>query len=256
MFPFIKQFLVLLFCSLYACMNAQLVNIESKRMQKDSVRFALKSDVLFDYTDTNGEYIFEVGTNVTTQYKSRDLNKIFFFIGNYDLIRSKEQDFQNSWFFHLRYNQRLSDLFRLEAFVQNQNNTLLTITSRNLIGAGVRLKVVSTEATKLYLGNAYMYEIEKSDATDQRFFNHRNSTYLSLSYAFQKIKLDLTGTVYFQPLYDEIANHRILNQIKAELPITKIVSLSAIYDYFYSSFSTTTDIDRSSKLSVGLTFNI
>ncbi|WP_373519370.1 DUF481 domain-containing protein [Pricia sp.] len=251
-----NQWLFLLFYSFYAITNAQLVNIESKRMQKDSVRFALKSDVLFDYTDNNGDYIFEIGTNLTTQYKSKDLNKIFFFIGNYDLIRSKDQDFQNSWFFHLRYNQKLSDLFRLEAFVQNQNNTLLTVTSRNLIGAGVRLKVISTEVTKMYLGNAYMYEIEKNDATDQRFFNHRNSSYVSLSYAFRKIKLELTGTVYFQPLYDDIGNHRILNQIKAELPITKIVSLSALYNYFYSSFSTTTDIDRSSKLSVGLTFGI
>ncbi|SDE31763.1 Protein of unknown function, DUF481 [Pricia antarctica] len=256
MFSSKKKFLSLLFCSFYAITNAQLVNIESKRMQKDSVRFALKSDVLFDYTDNNGDYIIEIGTNLTTQLKSKDLKKILFFIGNYDLIRSKEQDFQNSWFFHLRYNQKLSNLFRLEGFLQNQNNTLLTITSRNLIGAGVRLKVVSTESTKLYLGNAYMYEIEKNDATNERFFNHRNSSYLSLSHAFEKIKLDLTGTVYFQPLYDDIGNHRILNQIKAELPISKIVSLSALYNYFYSSFSTTTAIDRSSKLSVGLTFGI
>ncbi len=251
-----NRVLFLLFCGFYSYMNAQLVNIESKRMQKDSVRFALKSDVLFDYTNTNGDYIFEVNTNVTTQFKSKDLKKIFFFIGSYDLIRSKEQDFQNSWFFHLRYNRKLSNLFRLEAFIQNQKNALLTITSRNLVGAGIRLKVISTEATKMYLGNAYMYEIEKSNSTDQHFYNHRNSSYLSLSYAFTKIKLDLTGTVYFQPLYKDIGNHRILNQIKAELPITKVVSLSALYNYFYSSFSTVRGIDRSSNLSLGLTFNL
>lgn len=256
MFSLKNQLFFFLFCSVYSVVNAQLVNIESKRMQKDSVRFALKSDVLFDYTDNNGDYILEVGANLTTQLKSKDLKKILFFIGNYDLIRSKQQDFQNSWFFHLRYNQKLSNFFRLEAFIQNQNNTLLTITSRNLIGAGVRLKVISTEATKMYLGNSYMYEIEKNDVTDQQFFNHRNSSYLSLSYAFKKIKLDLTGTVYFQPLYDDIGNHRILNQIKAELPISKIVSLSALYNYFYSSFSVSTNIDRSSKLSIGLTFSI
>jgi hypothetical protein len=243
-------------CFLCIRLNAQLVNIESKRMQKDSIRFALKSDVLFDYTDNNGDYIFEVGANLTTQLKSRDLKKILFFIGSYDLIRSKDQDFQNSWFFHLRYNQKLSQLFRLEAFIQNQNNTLLTITSRNLVGAGVRLKVISTEAAKMYIGNAYMYEIEKSDATDQQFYNHRNSSYVSGSYAFEKTKLDLTGTVYFQPLYTDIGNHRILLQAKAELPITKIISLSALYNFFYSSFSTTRDIDRSSNLSIGFTFSI
>ena len=234
----------------------QLVNIESKRMQKDSTRFALKSDVLFDYTDNNGDYIFQVASNLTTQVKSKDLKKIYFFIGNYKLIRSQDQDFQNSWFFHLRYNQKLSALFRLEAFIQNQNNTLLTITSRNLIGAGIRLKFLSNEHTKAYFGNSYMYEIEKVGATDQQFFNHRNSSYLSVNKSFKNAKLDLTGTVYFQPLYDEISNHRILCQLKAELPITNVTSLSALYNYFYSSFSPINEIDRSSNLSFGLTFTI
>lgn len=234
----------------------QLVNIESKRMQKDSTRFALKSDVLFDYTDNNGDYIFQVGSNVTTQLKSKDLKKIYFFIGNYKLIRSQDQDFQNSWFFHLRYNQKLSNLFRLEAFIQNQNNTLLTITSRNLVGAGVRLKFISTERTKAYFGNSYMYEIEEVDATDQKFFNHRNSSYISINQSFKNTKLDVTGTVYFQPLYNQISNHRILCQLKAELPITNIISLSALYNYFYSSFSPLSENDRSSNLSFGLTFTI
>lgn len=256
MSEFRKHLFLLFVCSICTSLNAQLVNIESKRMQKDSVRFALKSDVLFDYTDNNGDYLFEIGTNLTTQYKLKDLNKIFFFIGSYDLIRSKDQDFRNSWFFHLRYNQKLTKVFRLEAFIQNQQNTLLTITSRNLVGAGIRLKLVSSETTKLYLGNSYMYEVEKIDATDQQFYNHRNSSYLSLSYTFKKVNLDLVGTVYFQPLYVDIGNHRILNQIKAELPITKIISLSALYNYFYSSFSTTRNIDRSSNLSLGFTFSI
>ncbi len=234
----------------------QLVNIESKRMQKDSIRFALKSDVLLDYTDNNGDYIFQIGSNLTTQLKSKNLKKIYFFIGNYNLIRSQDQDFQNSWFFHLRYNQKLSDLWRLEAFVQNQNNTLLTITSRNLVGAGIRLKFISTQHTKAYFGNSYMYEIEEIDATNQRFFNHRNSSYLSINQSFKNTKLDVTGTVYFQPLYDYIGNHRILCQLKAELPITEVISLSALYNYFYSSFSPTAENDRSSNLSFGLTFTI
>lgn len=236
--------------------QAQLVNIESKRMQKDSVRFALKSDVLLDYTDNNGDYIFQVASNLTTQLKSKDLKKIYFFIGNYKLIRSQDQDFQNSWFFHLRYNQKLSDLFRLEAFIQNQNNTLLTITSRNLIGAGIRLKFLSNERTKAYFGNSYMYEIEEVSATDQQYYNHRNSSYLSLNQSFENTKLDLTGTVYFQPLYDDISNHRILCQLKAELPITNVISLSALYNYFYSSFSPIRESDRSSNLSFGLTFTM
>ncbi|WP_339704585.1 DUF481 domain-containing protein [uncultured Kriegella sp.] len=247
--------LIVLAC-FYQYSNSQLVNIESKRMQRDSVRFALKSDLLFDYTDNNGSYILQVGSNLTTQLKSKDLKKIYFFIGNYNLIRSKDEDFQNSWFLHFRYNQKLSNLFRLEAFLQNQNNTLLTITSRNLIGAGIRLKLISKENTKAYFGNAYMYEIEKTDDPYQQFYNHRNSSYLSITHALEQVRLDFTGTVYFQPLYRYIGNHRILCQLKAEMPLTKVLSVSALYNYFYSSFSPDSENDRSSNISLGLTFTL
>ena len=252
----LKLVLPFIFTCIYGTAVGQLVNIESKRMQEDSVRFALKSDVLFDYTDTNGNYIFQIGSNVTTQFKSKDLKKIFFLIGNYKLIRSEDQDFQNSWFFHVRYNQKLSDLFRLEAFAQNQKNALLTITKRNLIGAGIRLKFISNETTKVYFGNSYMYEMEEIDLINEQFYNHRNSSYLSINQSFKKTKFDLTGTVYFQPLYRYISNHRILCQLKAELPITKTISLSTLFNYFYSSFSPNADSDRSSNLSFGLTFTI
>jgi hypothetical protein len=252
----IKSLSFLLFLAIQVPIRAQLVNIESKRMQLDSVRFGLKSDLLFNYSNNNGDYLFQIGSNVTSQYKSKDLKKIYFFIGNYNLVRSQDQDFQNSWFFHLRYNQKLSQLFRLEAFVQNQNNALLTITSRNLIGAGLRLKFIDKETTSAYFGNAYMYEIEKIDATGQQFYNHRNSSYLSLTHSWKQANLDLTGTIYFQPLYREIGNHRILQQLKAELPITKVVSLSALFNYFYSSISPNTNNDYSSNLMVGFTFTI
>lgn len=251
-----KIVLSLIFICIYGTALGQLVNIESKRMQQDSIRFALKSDVLFDYTDTNGDYIFQIGSNLTTQFKSKDLNKIYFFIGNYKLIRSEDQDFQNSWFFHFRYNQKLSNLFRFEAFVQNQNNTLLTIINRNLIGVGIRLKFISNETTKAYFGNSYMYEIEKIDLTNQQFYNHRNSSYLSISQSFKKTRFDLTGTVYFQPLYRYISNYRVLCQVKAELPITKTISFSTLFNYFYNSFEPNTDSDKSSNLSFGLTFTI
>lgn len=249
-----KVLFITIVCLLGNNVNAQLVNIESKRMQSDSIRFALKSDLLFDYTDNNGDYLFQLGSNVTTQLKSRDLKKIFFFIGNYKLIRSKDKDFQNNWFFHIRYNQKLSSLFRVEAFIQNQNNTKLTIVSRNLIGAGIRLKLVSSELTRVYLGNAYMYEIEKVADSGAHFYNHRNSSYLSATHSFKKTSLHLTETIYFQPLYNNVGNHRILLQMKAELPLTEVISLSALYNFSYNSFPAVNDIDRSSNLSLGFTF--
>ena len=235
--------------------NAQLVNIESKRMQLDSIRFALKGDLFFNYTNNKGDYLFQIGSGLSTQLKSKDYKKIYFFIGNYNLVRSEDQDFQNSWFFHLRYNQKLSNFFRLEGFLQNQNNELLTINSRNLIGLGIRLKLISKENTKVYFGNSYMYEKERIKSLDKSFYNHRNSSYLSLTFNLAQSNLELTSTTYFQPLYEEISNYRVLHQMKAEYKLSKALSLATLFDYFYNSLEVNESTDYSSKLYFGLTFN-
>ncbi|WP_282075529.1 DUF481 domain-containing protein [Maribacter aquivivus] len=236
--------------------EAQLVNIESKRMHTDSLRFVLNSDLLFNYTDNNGEYILQVSSNVTTQFKSQNLNSIYFFIGNVNLIRSKDEDFQNSYFLHARFNQKLTEVIRFEAFIQNQNNQKLTISERNLLGAGLRLKLFSKNGSLAYFGNSYIYEIESVDDSNQKFYNHRNSSYVSLNQNFKKYNLDITGTFYFQPLYQNISNHRILSQFKAEMPLTKRISFSALYNYAEINFNSVLEDNRSSNVSFGLTLNL
>jgi hypothetical protein len=252
-----RQFTLLVFFNfLFFIAHAQLVNIEAKRMQTDSTRFVLKADLLINYTDNNGEYVLRVGSNLSTQLKSKSLKDIYFLVLNYNLVRTKNEDFQNAWFAHLRYNHKITDFFRLEAFIQDQNNTQLTIVRRKLIGAGFRFKLLNKKNTTMYFGNTYMYEIENLNNSDQRFFNHRNSSYLSLNQSFEKSKFMLTGTIYFQPLYRDIKNHRILSQFKAELPLTKTISLSGLYNYALTKFSTDLKEDRSSNINLGVTLNL
>ena len=247
-------YILLVFFS-YAA-QAQLVNIESKRMHTDSIRFVLNSDLLFNYTDNNGEYILQIGSNLTTQFKSKNLKSIYFLLGNVNLIRSKDEDFQNSYFLHARFNQKLSELVRFEAFLQNQNNQKLTISERNLLGVGLRLKILDKNGTLAYFGNSYIYEIESVDDSDQKFYNHRNSSYISLNQSFKKYRLDITGTLYFQPLYNNISNHRILSQFKAEMPLTKRISFSALYNYSVINFNSDLEDNHASNISFGFTLNI
>jgi len=225
-------------------------------MHTDSIRSVLNSDLLFNYADNNGDYILQIGSNLSAQLKSRNLKSIYFLIGNVNLIRSKSEDFQNSYFMHARFNHKLSNLVRFEAFVQNQNNKKLTITRRNLLGIGFRFKLLSNNKTLAYFGNSYMYEIERIDSTDQNFYNHRNSSYISLNQTFKKLNLDVTGTLYFQPLFRNIGNHRILSQFKAEIPLTKRISFSALYNYSVIKFNSSLEDDHSSNVSFGFTLNI
>ncbi len=217
--------------------HAQLVNIESRRMQTDSIRFALMADMNFNYSDQSGETYFAVGTNLTTQFKSWKCDHIFFLMGSANLVRAEGTDFQNSWFLHGRYNRKFSEIFRVEAFVQYQKNQLLIIDSRFLTGGGIRLKFINekqVKGLKGYFGNAIMYEIEDSQAYNQQNRNLRNTSYISLTYSpgeEGEEKVHLVNTFYFQPLYTAISNHRILEQFLVELPFSKVLSSTLTFNY-------------------------
>ena len=247
------RFWILILMGVYSpLVFGQLVNIESKRMQTDSIRFVLKSDLDFSYNNNDGAYIYRLGGALSTQLKSKDLKKVYFLIGNYKLIRAEEKDFQNSWFAHFRFNYKLSSLFRLESFVQSQHNELLDINSRNLIGTGVRLKVLDKKTIDFYLGNAYMYEIEQSDAFDNRSYHHRHSAYLSFTANVVDGKVSLLNTVYYQPLYEQLKDYRILEQFKAEIPLSKHLNMFTLFNYYYDSITPGGRKQFTSNVSVGL----
>jgi len=243
---------------LVSSLQAQLVNIESIRMQTDSTRFVLNTDFLFNYSNTDGIYIYQFHLGLNTQYKTKNYKNTFFFSGNAQLIRSQDQDYQNGWFIHFRYNRKLgaSGRLRLEAFIQDQNNELLSINSRNLIGTGLRYKLINKEFLWSYLGNSYMYEKEVSDLASQTYYNHRNSTYLSLTLKLPESKLELINTVYFQPLYNDISNFRVLEQFKIEMPLKGNLRVSTLFNYFYNNINPFGTSEFTSTLSVGLTYSI
>jgi len=231
---------------------AQLVNIEGKRMQTDSIRFVLKNDFSFTYTNNDGNYLYQISNGLSTQVKSKDLKKIYFLIGNYNLIRSKDKDFQNVWFLHARFNYKITNLFRVESFIQSQQNKLMDVNSRNLIGTGIRLKLISKDYLKVYIANAYMYEIEKSDEFDQEYYNHRSSSYLSFTATVPKSKITILSTLYYQPLYKDLSDYRLMEQFKAEYKLSKYLNFFALFNYYYESVTPKDRAQFDSKLKLGL----
>lgn len=232
--------------------SAQVVNIESKRMQTDSIRFALRGDLSTSYTDNDGEYIWQTGMNLTTQLKSKNLKTIFFLLGDYNLIRSAEQDFQNAWFLHFRVNKKLSNLVRMESYVQSQNNKILDVKARNLLGAGIRLKAVSSENVSLYFGEGYMFESETAQEDGNVERGHRNSAYVSASINFPKSRVELTNTVYFQAKYNDWSDYRILEQFKLDITLSKKLSYFTVLDYFYDSLTPRDRSQYSLKIKFGI----
>lgn len=232
--------------------QAQLVNIESKRMQTDSIRFALNADFSLNYTNNDGTKVTQMDGALTTQLKSKDLKSIYFFIGTYKLIDSEDKNLQNAWFLHGRYNYKFNQTLRLEAFLQGQYNQLLVVEQRNLAGLGLRVKWMDEENFTGYAGNSYMYEIEYSDEAGTTDYNHRNSTYLTLSYFPKSQRFSVANTVYYQPLYRDLNDYRILEQFRLDIPLAKWFKVFTTFNYYFDSKTPLNTEEYTSNLNFGL----
>jgi hypothetical protein len=235
--------------------NAQLVNIEARRIQSDSVRFVLNDNFTFSHNDKNGSTLMQISNTLAAQYKTKDLQNIFLALGSYKLIRTTTEDFLNVLFGHLRYNRKISRLFRVESFIQYQRNPVLDISARQLVGAGFRFKIISSEHFWAYLGTTYLYEYERSDKFEQEIYQHRSSNYVSLTASIPNSEFNMTGTMYYQPEYKNFDDYRVLAEIKLKYKISNHVSFNSGYNYFYDNETPKGGRQYYGHTSIGLGFS-
>lgn len=250
---FQKRFLILLLLPFFG--YAQLVNIETKRIENDSSQFVLEAEFAFNHSNNDGVSVNQINGTLTTQWKSKNFKRTYLFLGNYKLIDANEGNLQNSWFLHARFNYKLLPKLSMEAFIQGQYNQLLVVEQRNLVGTGLRFNWVNKENFTGYIGNSYMYEVEYSDKAQTTEYNHRNSTYFSLSYLSKNKTFSITNTVYYQPLYKNFKDYRILDQFKLDIPLAKWFKVFMVYDYYFDSKTPLNTREYSSELQIGLGFN-
>ena len=243
---------VLMIFSFSSLAWGQLVNIESQRMQTDSVRFALSADFGFSHANNDGSSINQIDGSLTSQFKSKDLKKIYFLTGNYKLIDSDKENLQNSWFLHARFNYKFTNFWRFETFIQSQFNELLEIQQRSLAGAGVRIKLFGQKEFTAYLGNSYMYEIEKNIDENVSYYNHRNNSYLTLIYTPKTERFSISNTVYYQPLYENFKDYRLLEQFKLNVPLSKVFKIFGLFNYYFDSLTPLGNKEYSSNINFGL----
>ncbi len=144
----------------------------------------------------------------------------------------------------------------MEAFLQGQYNQLLVVRQRNLIGAGVRFNWIDRKNFTGHLGNSYMYEVEYNDTLRSKSYNHRNSTYISFSYTSSSRNFMLTNTFYYQPLYRNLDDYRLLEQFRFDFPLNKWLKFFAVYDYYFDNETPLNTKEYTSKLQMGFGISI
>jgi len=223
------KFLVLILC----CYNlsfpfAQIVNIESQRIQTDSVRFVLISDVTLSLRETDGESFRAIQTNLTTQLKSKDYKNLWLLVGGLDYSALDENRISDNHILHLRFNRKLGNRLRIECFEQIQSSPLTGIALRNLSGLGPRFKLQSGNNISAYIGTLYMYEWEqvKGDIESMGRF-HRLSTYLSGSWRSTDGNKEFSCIGYYQPNLLHWLDYRLSFQGSLAIRVAKHFAFTA-----------------------------
>jgi hypothetical protein len=213
--------------------GAQIVNVESRRIQTDTTGWAGSFGGSINLAK-NVDKVFSAGAFAHLQYKNS--KNLYLFLGDYSFLKGAQKKYTDNTFFHLRYNRKISNLLRWEVFTQLQTNKISKIDNRFLTGMGPRFKLSGSGILQVYLGVLAMYEYER-ELTEPPVSHHhvRNSSYLSFTLK-PTATLEIISTTFYQPRLDQWGDFRILNQESANLSITQKLSATINWNYLYDQF--------------------
>jgi Protein of unknown function, DUF481 len=214
--------------------KAQLVNIEARRIHSDSIRQAGEFNFDYSYSDVNKKKLTVFNTALVLQQKSKNLKDYLLLLANAELSKARNEDFENATFLHLRFNHKYNKLLRWEVFTQLQSNLPIGVKLRFLSGTGPRFKLLNSSFINVYLGCLYMLEYEKTTG-GVNSTGHRNSSYVSLSVDIPQLKAELISTTYFQPLFNNLQDYRILSENRLDFHITKKFKVQTSFRYYFDS---------------------
>ena len=213
--------------------RAQIVNVESRRIQTDTTGWAGSFGGNVNLSK-NVDRVFSASAFAHLQYKNS--KNLFLFLGDYSFLKGAQKKYTDNTFFHLRYNHKFSNLIRWEIFTQLQTNKITKIDNRFLAGMGPRLKLSGSGMLQVYLGVLFMYEYERELVEPPvSHHNARNSSYLSFTLK-PTSNLEIISTTFYQPRLDKWGDFRILNQESANLAITQKLSATINWNYLYDQF--------------------
>ncbi len=228
---FLRLLIMLPATMLVKCSFSQIVNMESKRYQTDTTGWAGSATGNFALTNY-GQKVYDVDANVHAQYKTK--KSLYLLLGGYGFLKGDNQSFVDHSFLHFRYNYKLTNVVRLEAFTQIQQNVITKIQFRYLIGAGPRFKIIGSQKLRLYFGSLSMYEIDKEADKPNPVHDWRNSSYLSLTFLPNK-QTEFTTTTYYQPVLFDIGDYRLLNQSTFKIAASKRIAVVINWNYQYDA---------------------
>ncbi|MDX8397252.1 MAG: DUF481 domain-containing protein [Mariprofundaceae bacterium] len=178
-----------------------------------------------------------IKSELLSQWKHDQHTEFLLFKYLYGTSRNKVD--RHSGFIHLRHRTQLDPLWAIEAFGQVGRNPFARLSSRSLLGGGVRLSILEVaKKSAIYLGLGGFYEKESlnktSGTTDSQSRMWRGNSYLVLRHRFSE-QLRLNSTTYYQPSITASNDFRLLEQLSIDVQVMQHAALKISLDYSYDS---------------------
>jgi hypothetical protein len=113
------------------------------------------------------------------------------------------------------------------------------VDDRELIGAGIRYKILRFANGDITLGTAYMFEKEKYDLPVDSIHPDEESVSRWSNYVAFYLQINsmvnLGSVAYYQPVFDRFSDYRILNENSLTVALTQRISFSFNFRLRYDS---------------------
>lgn len=223
----IKLSILLSYLFLFLTVNAQIVNIENKRLSAKKEGFSGSVDINVSYT-LNSKELLQIGDKVQLAYK-KDRHYVML-LTDHAFVKSSTESFINKGFEHVRYNYTLKDSngrVIYEAFHQGQFNKIQRINMRILVGTGFRFNIIDRENYQFSYGTSLMGEHEEltEGSISQDILS---SNYLSFDGQFTE-SFGLNSITYFQPKLIDYGNYRLSTVTSLRFRFNKFLTFKIVY---------------------------
>jgi hypothetical protein len=235
------------------------VNTESLRKSGIKDGFYTTISVYYGINSGNSEFSSFKSTFRSDYQKGRNS---MFGVVNLNKANKSGKLFINKGFVHLRGVRTFSNLVFGEIFLQKGYDDFILLKSRDLIGTGIRLNLMTlcsvgenSTAYSAFSSFGFMWEKEVLSIPGNHKPVVRSTNYLSVKIA-TKQNLGLTLTGYYQPDINHWDDYRVLVSGIMEISISKKISLGCDLQYRFDSEPPPGIIDYDLELVNGITLKL
>lgn len=233
---------------------SQVINVESLRKVSDSAKWS--GSVSLDFSlIKNTNNIFRIANKAHIQYN--DKTNLWLFINDLRFEKIESNSLVNKGTQHFRYNRKLSETIKWEAFTQAQYDAISEIDFRGLIGTGPRFKLSKNDNYRFYLGTLVMYEYEKASniVVNRVQKDVRGSTYLSFS-LYPTETISIISTSYYQPKFSNFSDFRFASNTSVLFEIFEDLAFKTNFNYNFDAFPVSSNIPKTQyELTNGLLYS-